>query len=123
MIVEQNIRCIVMLSDEDRNPKEGEDNRCPRYWPEKDQETSHDYIKVKYMQSQSFPFYYSREFTVTDTKADHATLVTQFQYNGWPKGEGEVPQVDRGIVELIDTTFKYKDSLEGSSGPIVVHCR
>lgn len=116
LIVEQNIRSIVMLS-------ETGDEKCPRYWPEKDQETSHDYIKVKYMQSQSFPFYYRREFTVTDTKTDHSTLVTQFQYNGWPHGEGEVPQIDRGIVELIDTTFKYKETLEGNVGPIVVHCR
>lgn len=116
MIVEQNIRSIVMLSET------GEE-KCPRYWPEKDQETSHDYIKVKYMQSQSFPFYYRREFTVTDTKIDHSCLVTQFQYNGWPVGEGEVPQMDRGVVELIDTTFKYKETLDKNVGPMVVHCK
>ncbi|ODN01275.1 Tyrosine-protein phosphatase 69D [Orchesella cincta] len=117
MMVEQNIRSVVMLS-------ETGDEQCPRYWPEKDQETSHDYIKVKYMQSQSFPFYLRREFTVTETKSDNVCLVTQFQYNGWPMGEGEVPQADRGIVELIDTVLKFKDSLgkEKSCGPTVVHC-
>jgi len=117
MIVEQNVRSVVMLSDT------GED-QCPRYWPEKDQETSHDYIKVKYMQSQSFPFYLRREFTVTETKSDNVCLVTQFQYNGWPMGDSEVPSVDRGVVELIDTVLKFKDTVgkEKSCGPTVVHC-
>jgi protein-tyrosine phosphatase len=115
MVVEQNIRSIVMLSEV------GED-ACPRYWPEKDQETSHDFIRVKYMQSQSFPFYYRREFTITNSRTNDASLVTQFQYNGWPVGIDQVPESARGLVELIDTTFKHKESLE-KTGPTIVHCR
>ena len=116
MIVEQNVRTIVMFSEV------GEEN-CPRYWPEKDQETPHDYIKVKYMQSQSFPFYYKREFTVTNSKTEDSYLVTQFQYNGWPIGAGEVPESTRGLVELVDTTLKHQESIEINTGPSIVHCR
>ncbi len=116
MTVEQNVRTIVMLSEV------GEE-KCPRYWPEKDQETTHDYIRVKYMQSQSFPFYYKREFTVTNTKTDDSCLVTQFQYNGWPVGTCEVPESTRGLVELIDTTLKHQDAQEVSAGPTTIHCR
>jgi protein-tyrosine phosphatase len=115
MIVEHNVRSVVMLS-------EVGDDKCPRYWPEKDQETSHDYIRVKYMQSQSFPFYYRREFTVTNTKAEDSCLVTQFQYNGWPVGEMAVPDSARGIAELIDTTFKHKETLDKLYGPTLIHC-
>jgi len=115
MVVEQSIEYIVMLSDV------GED-KCPRYWPEKDQETNHDYIRVKYMQSQSFPFYYRREFTVTNSKTDDAFLVTQFQYNSWPTGNDAVPESPRGLVELVDTLYKLKHVAEVDSPPMVVHC-
>ena len=117
MIVEQNVRSIVMLSEVGEDPP-----ACPRYWPEKDQETSHGFIRVKYMQSQSFPFYYRREFTITNTRTQDALLVTQFQYNGWPVGIDQVPESPRGLVELIDTTFKHKDASDSHS-PKVVHCR
>lgn len=51
--------------------------------------------------------------------------VTQFQYNGWPTVEGEVPEVARGMIELVDQAMSYHNNNEAfeHSGPIVVHCR
>lgn len=45
------------------------------------------------MQSESCPYYTRREFNVTNFKMKDTIKVTQFQYNGWPTVEGEVPEV------------------------------
>lgn len=50
--------------------------------------------------------------------------VTQFQYNGWPTVEGEVPEVTRGMIELVDQAQSFHNSQAfAEAGPIVVHCR
>lgn len=56
---------------------------------------------------------------MTNTKVDENLVVTQYQYHGWPTVEGEVPEVTRGIIELIDQT---QTNNTDSSGPLVVHC-
>ncbi|XP_046406148.1 tyrosine-protein phosphatase 69D [Ischnura elegans] len=114
MISEQGITTLVMLSDLGEGPK-----KCLRYWP--DDEVSHDHIKVKYIQSESCPYYTRREFSVTNSKTDENFIVTQFQYNGWPTVEGEVPEVTRGLIELVDQTQSHQES-NGGTGPITVHC-
>lgn len=40
--------------------------KCIRYWP--DDEISHEHIHVKYIQSESCPYYTRRELSVTNTK-------------------------------------------------------
>jgi hypothetical protein len=40
--------------------------KCIRYWP--DDEISHEHIRVKYIQSESCPYYTRRELSVTNTK-------------------------------------------------------
>lgn len=91
--------------------------KCPRYWP--DDEVSHDHIRVRYIQSESCPYFTRRELCVSNTKVDENLSVTQYQYHGWPTVEGEVPEVTRGIIELIDQT---QTNNTDSSGPLVVHC-
>ncbi|XP_015176074.1 PREDICTED: tyrosine-protein phosphatase 69D [Polistes dominula] len=107
MISEQCISTIVMLSDLNEGPR-----KCPRYWP--DDETTYDHIRVRYIQSESCPYYTRREFCVCNTKTDEIVVVTQYQYHGWPTVEGEVPEVTRGLIELVNQTE--------SSGSLVVHC-
>ncbi|CAB3382748.1 Hypothetical predicted protein [Cloeon dipterum] len=114
MISEQGITTLVMLSD----LKEGT-KKCPRYWP--DDETSHNHIKIKYSQSESGPYFTKREFNVTNCKTDESINVTQFQYNGWPTAEGEMPSVARGLTDLVDHVLTHHES-NGNSGPIAVHC-
>lgn len=95
-------------------------NKCPRYWP--DDEINYDHISVKYIQSESCPYYTHREFIVTNNKSDEVNMVTQFQYHGWPTVEGEVPEVTRGLIELVDQTQNTQEQ-NGFTGPIVVHCK
>jgi hypothetical protein len=40
--------------------------KCIRYWP--DDEISHEHIHVKYIQSESCPYYTRRELSITNTK-------------------------------------------------------
>ncbi|XP_066594024.1 tyrosine-protein phosphatase 69D isoform X2 [Prorops nasuta] len=112
MISEQCIPTIVMLSDLSEGPR-----KCPRYWP--DDETAYDHIRVRYIQSESCPYYTRRELCVSNTKTDESLVVTQYQYHGWPTVEGEVPEVTRGLIELVDQTLTHETE---SSGSIVVHC-
>ncbi|XP_069693184.1 tyrosine-protein phosphatase 69D isoform X2 [Periplaneta americana] len=114
MVSEQSISTLVMLSDLGDGSK-----KCIRYWP--DDEISHEHIRVKYIQSESCPYYTRRELSVTNTKTDENVVVTQFQYNGWPTVEGEVPEVTRGLIELVDQTQNHQEA-HGGSGPIAVHC-
>lgn len=96
--------------------------KCPRYWA--DDEVEYGHIMVKYLQSESCPYYTRREFNVTNFKMKDTIKVTQFQYNGWPTVEGEVPEVARGMLELVDQTLAIQDnSTFAYSSPIAVHCR
>lgn len=62
---------------------------------------------------------------MTNRKIDDTIKVTQFQYNGWPTVEGEVPEVCRGIIELVDQAQKHHAAENNFSipTPIAVHCR
>ncbi|XP_012286742.1 tyrosine-protein phosphatase 69D [Orussus abietinus] len=113
MISEQCVSTIVMLSDLNDGPR-----KCPRYWPE--EEAAYDHINVRYIQSESCPYYTRRELCVSNTKTDESAVVVQFQYHGWPTVEGEVPEVTRGLIELVDQTLA-NEGVE-SSGPLVIHC-
>lgn len=112
MISEHCISTIVMLSDLNEGYR-----KCPRYWP--DDETMHDHIRVRYIQSESCPYYTRRELCVSNTKLDENIVVTQYQYHGWPTVEGEVPEVTRGLIELVNQT---QSNGTENTGPLVVHC-
>lgn len=81
------------------------------------------------MQSESGPYYTRREFIVSSIKNTEDTIqVTQFQYQGWPTVEGEVPEVTRGICEIVNQAQKHHNSQAARSeyvgpGPILVHCK
>lgn len=111
MISEQGVTVIVMLSDI------GE-AKCPRYWPE--DESSYDHIKVRYVQAESCPYYTRRELFVKNRDSEDVQ-VTHLQYHGWPTVDGEVPEVTRGLTELVDHVQATLTD-HGSSTPAVVHC-
>ncbi|XP_044012009.1 tyrosine-protein phosphatase 69D isoform X2 [Aphidius gifuensis] len=113
MISDTCITTIVMLSDLNESPR-----KCPRYWPE--DEAVHEHIQVRYIQSESCPYYTRRELCVTNTKTDETLVVTQYQYHGWPTVEGEVPEVTRGVIELVNQTGVMNST--SISGPLLVHC-
>lgn len=118
MVSEQGINTIVMISEIGDGAK-----KCPRYWA--DDEIQYDHILVKYMQSDIGPYYTRREFNVTNCKMKDTIKVTQFQYNGWPTVDGEVPEVARGMIELVDQAQNHHNDQENlcSPGPIAIHCK
>ncbi|KAH8405403.1 hypothetical protein KR222_011331, partial [Zaprionus bogoriensis] len=118
MISEQSVSTLIMISEIGDGAR-----KCPRYWA--DDEIQYDQIRVKYVHSESCPYYTRREFYVTNCKIDDTLKVTQFQYNGWPTVDGEVPEVCRGIIELVDQAHKhYKSNKQhvGCRSPLTVHC-
>ncbi|KQS43863.1 tyrosine-protein phosphatase 69D isoform X1 [Drosophila erecta] len=117
MVSEQSVTTLVMISEIGDGPR-----KCPRYWA--DDEVQYDHILVKYVHSESCPYYTRREFYVTNCKIDDTLKVTQFQYNGWPTVDGEVPEVCRGIIELVDQAYNhYKNNKNsGCRSPLTVHC-
>ncbi|XP_058447776.1 tyrosine-protein phosphatase 69D [Malaya genurostris] len=114
MIFEQRIKTIVMFSEIGDGP-----NKCPRYWA--DEEMQYENLLVTYIQSESGPYYTKREFTVTNCKTKDTIQVTQFQYNGWPTVEGEVPEVTRGMIEIVNQAQKHSSQQEDMF-TIAVHC-
>lgn len=115
MVSEQSISTLIMMSEIGEGP-----HKCPRYWA--DDEVQYDHILVKYIQSESCPYYTRREFKVTNCKIDDTIQVMQFQYNGWPTVEGEVPEVCRGIIELVDQAMKQQQIHANTERPVAVHC-
>ncbi|XP_031337800.1 tyrosine-protein phosphatase 69D [Photinus pyralis] len=111
MISEQGVNVVVMLS-------EIGDNKCPRYWPE--DESFYDHIKVRYVQAESCPYYTRRELFVKNRDSEDLH-VTHLQYHGWPTVDGEVPEVTRGLIELVDHV-QWTLNEHGSSASVVVHC-
>ncbi|KFB35007.1 AGAP003187-PA-like protein [Anopheles sinensis] len=114
MIFEQRVKTIVMFSEIGDGP-----NKCPRYWA--DEEMKYENLLVSYIQSESGPYYTKREFTVTNCKTNDTIHVTQFQYNGWPTVEGEVPEVTRGMIEIVNQAQKHS-SQQQDIFTIAVHC-
>nr|CAH7712317.1 unnamed protein product [Callosobruchus chinensis] len=112
MISEQGISVIVMLS-------ELGEGKCTRYWPEED-EAHYDHIHVRYINAETCPYYTRREFIIKSRDGEDQKVV-HLQYHGWPTVDGEVPEVTRGLIELVD--YSQAMLVKNSCTPsMVVHC-
>ncbi|XP_072401913.1 tyrosine-protein phosphatase 69D isoform X2 [Diabrotica undecimpunctata] len=140
MVSEQGISVIVMIS-------EVGEGKCPRYWPE--EEAHYDHIHVRYVQAESCPYYTRREMIIKSRDGEDQK-VTHLQYHGWPTVDGEnlsrlllppiftinftflqqgasietsfqVPEVTRGLIELVDFSQAVLVK-NGCSPSMVVHC-
>ncbi|CAH1103184.1 unnamed protein product [Psylliodes chrysocephalus] len=111
MVSEQGISVIVMIS-------EVGEGKCPRYWPE--EEANYDHIHVRYVQAESCPYYTRREMCIKSRDGEDQK-VTHLQYHGWPTVDGEVPEVTRGLIELVDFSQTVLVRNECSSS-MVIHC-
>ncbi|CAH0562390.1 unnamed protein product [Brassicogethes aeneus] len=112
MIAEQGISVIVMMS-------EVGDNKCTRYWPEEEERT-YDHITVRYAQAETCPYYTRREMFVKSRDGEEQKVI-HLQYHGWPTVDGEVPEVTRGMIELVDHGQSAVVKNEYSAS-MVVHC-
>ncbi|XP_049820439.1 tyrosine-protein phosphatase 69D isoform X3 [Aethina tumida] len=111
MVAEQGISVIIMLS-------EIGEGKCPRYWPE--EEGTYDHITVRYVQAESCPYYTRREMFVKSRDGEDHKVI-HLQYHGWPTVDGEVPEVTRGLIELVDHAQASVIRNEYSAS-MVVHC-
>lgn len=119
MVYEQDITTMVMLSELGSG-----DDLCTRYWPEDEEEASHDMIRVKLLSSESYPKFSSRVLQVSNSKNGDSRQVTQFQYVGWSGSMGEVPVGTYGIMEVINRVQSHIHANLTASmpAPVLVHC-
>lgn len=80
MIWQENIKCIVMLTNTIENGK----NKCAQYWPEKDSAFEVGPCKMQLLKETTYAFYTLRKFTVHNTKTSGKRTITQFHYTAWP---------------------------------------
>lgn len=119
MIYEQDVTTLVMLSELGSG-----DNLCMRYWPEEDEESTHEMIRVKLLSSESYPKFSSRVFQITNSKTGDSRQVTQFQYIGWSGMLGEVPVGTYGVMEVINRVQSHIHANLTASmpAPVLIHC-
>eukprot|EP00105_Crassostrea_gigas_P026401 XP_011447345.2 PREDICTED: receptor-type tyrosine-protein phosphatase gamma [Crassostrea gigas] len=80
MIWQENVRCIVMLTNIIENGK----NKCTQYWPENDSAFEVGPCKMQLLEETTYAFYTLRKFTVHNTKTSGKRTITQFHYTAWP---------------------------------------
>ncbi|CAG0888867.1 unnamed protein product [Darwinula stevensoni] len=147
LIMDQGVNSIVMLSEGDC---EGEDedtvdearkHLCPQYWPEGEEQVTHDHLKILLTKMETLPMFIKRTFTITNTKNKEEVKVTQFQYLAWEGGVGSIPESPSSLLDLIgrvsrnqeDATLLPGEEMETACGkpalsilkpppPILVHC-
>ena len=78
MVLEHNIVVIVMLSEMGT-----EASHCPQYWPDDDQEATHDHLIVKHVGTVTLPAFIQRDFIVRSTRNREEIRTTQIQYLEW----------------------------------------
>ena len=125
MVLEHNIAVIVMLSE-----MGGSDPPCcTQYWPEDDQEATHDHIVVKHVSTVTLPTYIQRDFIVKSTKNREETRTTQIQYLGWGHSssvgtddESAPPsqQVGQFVTIALETLAARARQLQ--PGSVCIHC-
>lgn len=125
MVLEHNIAVIVMLSE---MGDASDITCCPQYWPDDDQEATHDHIVVKHTSTVTLPGYIQRDFVVRSTKTREEIRTTQIQYLGWGRcvngaEDGLVPpsqQISHFVAVASETIAIRNRQLQ--VGPACLHC-
>lgn len=124
MVLEHNISVLVMLSEMD-----GSDSSCClQYWPDEDQEVTHDHLVIKHVSTVTMPAYIQREFVVRSTKNREEMRTTQIQYLGWGRcanglEDETVPspqQISHFVAIAAETIAARARHLQ--SGSACIHC-
>ncbi|RWS32026.1 tyrosine-protein phosphatase 69D-like protein [Leptotrombidium deliense] len=118
MVAEQNVCTLVMLSE----LGEGQ-SKCQCYWPK--DESSYDYVHVKFEKEENLKIYVKRYFTVKNKRFNGSRILqtnvsqelVQFQMLEWKSGV--VPESTLLLTNLIEVTLSNNST---SGSPIVIHC-
>ncbi|XP_061170420.1 receptor-type tyrosine-protein phosphatase kappa-like [Saccostrea echinata] len=111
MIWQENIGCIIMLTNLVENGK----NKCAKYWPDRNQPMVSGPCKVCLLEETTYAFYTIRQFSIQRKKSEEVRTINQFHYTVWPDhgtpGEIELNQFHRTV------TKRYQPG-----PPLLVHC-
>lgn len=124
-MLEHNIAVVVMLSE---MGEESDTSCCPQYWPDDDQEATHDHILVKHTSTVTLPGYIQRDFVVRSNKTREEIRTTQIQYLGWGHCTNGLeddtvppsPQMGHFVTVAMEAIASRARQLQG--GSICIHC-
>ena len=124
MVLEHNAVVIVMLSEMGT-----EDTYCPQYWPDDDQEVTHDHLTVKHVGTVTLPAFIQRDFLVRSSRNREEIRTTQIQYLEWNHcasglDDDTVPsaqQVASFVTIALETLAARSRQLQ-QTGSAVFHC-
>ena len=121
MIIENNVKLIIMLCKTQENGK----SKCHEYWPSKENETIKlDQYNVEFLSENKIgdiKNLYIRNFQIKKKKNDDESplKVSQLHFIGWP--DHGVPNVDQTYLVLEKMFITVKENMNENS-PVVVHC-
>lgn len=125
MVLENNVAVIVMLSE---MGDLSDTSCCLQYWPDDDQEATHDHLVVKHVSTVTLPGYIQRDFVVRSTKTREEIRTTQIQYLGWGHctngaEDDTVPppqQISHFVTVALEAIAARARQLQG--GSTCLHC-
>nr|CAB3265295.1 receptor-type tyrosine-protein phosphatase epsilon [Phallusia mammillata] len=123
MVLEQNVRVIVMLA----NLWEKGKSKCARYWPEDVHETkSYEGVNITVIDVIKKGSYVIRRMNVEETNSTYEIeqyIVTQYHFIAWP--DHGVPQTTTGLVRFMKEVQETQTQLQcdlRTETPTIVHC-
>lgn len=112
MIWEQDVRIIVMLTQEKENGR----RKADQYWPKK--QRTYGAVSVELLDAVTEGYVVTRSFSLI---CDNVTrLIMHFQYTGWP--DHGAPSESDALVPLFVRYRQCRAEVPRGSGPVVVHC-
>nr|XP_039266285.1 receptor-type tyrosine-protein phosphatase F-like [Styela clava] len=114
MVLDNDVKCIVMIRHGDRSQKP-----CAKYWPEIVEH--HGSIMLSPQETFEEKNLLTRTIFVRETilQTTRSSSITQFDFTGWPQGPSQDVNT---ILDLITRLQRQKQHMDGSSGPVLVHC-
>lgn len=112
MVWEQDVRIVVMLTQEKENGR----RKADQYWPKK--QRSFGAVAVELLDTNTEGCVVVRRFSLT--RSNVTRPLTHFQYTGWP--DHGAPSEPDALVPLFTRYRQCRDDVPRGSGPVVVHC-
>ncbi|XP_061170426.1 receptor-type tyrosine-protein phosphatase mu-like [Saccostrea echinata] len=111
MIWQENIQCIVMLT----NLVEDGKKKCAKYWPDIDMSKNIGQCTLSLLEETVYAFYTFRMFSLQRRNLHDLRIITHFHYTAWP--DHDTPEEIALVQFHRAVTKKWK-----SESPLLVHC-
>ncbi|XP_056002124.1 receptor-type tyrosine-protein phosphatase kappa-like [Ostrea edulis] len=113
MVWQENVFVIVMVT----NLKEGNKNKCAKYWPDPDKHIGYGNVSVKMVEEKHYAFYTVRKLTVIHKETKKTRFLTQYQYTSWPDHGTPDP-----LCLVVFHNHVTRTRTNQIDSPVVVHC-